>query len=318
MKCNVKYAAFVNKNMPLNCLIERLVAQYKRNNVTTLNRKLVDADTVCGIFTITYRASGANNVVTAKQKKQESRFPSGRRDTQHIARKSERSEVSGGRVLRSTRYRSGQIRNVTSRTYRKRNGDSCCRRVRLFSSGLLSSEFEFRRVRHRGTGTQKARTARPPQTHCGDNGLSRKEHRSRSADSSTKAGRAGSTAVWSRHSSKNNRAVVWWKKNVDVNSTTAEEQSSPNKSYGPSSFSCRYEMLRKAALGDSLPVEFRSGFVILLRRGMLSWIRSIVTITKERPTNNRLPVNVSAVDQNREIINIFAAMTLQPNNGRAI
>ena len=44
----------------------------------------------------------------------------------------------------------------------------------------------------------------------------------------------------------------------------------------------QYETLRRAALGEGLPVEARSGLTLFLRRGMWGWARAIATATAAR------------------------------------
>lgn len=81
----------------------------------------------------------------------------------------------------------------------------------------------------------------------------------------------------------------------------------------------QYEMLRRAALGEPLPPEARSGLVVFLRRGMWAWARSLLDASAlchpSRPQSSRS----TAPDphQHRAVIAVFAAMALSAKDGRA-
>jgi hypothetical protein len=70
----------------------------------------------------------------------------------------------------------------------------------------------------------------------------------------------------------------------------------------------RYETLRAAALGERLPLEARSGLVVLLRRGMWAWARTVsAPRTAPQPTQSPLPRS-TANDEQRTVVCLFAAL----------
>jgi hypothetical protein len=90
-----------------------------------------------------------------------------------------------------------------------------------------------------------------------------------------------------------------------------------NPAEPPASIAARYETLRMAALGESLPVEARSGLGLFLRRGMWGWVRALAASTKPT-TPARSPLSGSAESyQPRSVIYVFAAMALNTNDRRA-
>ncbi len=130
---------------------------------------------------------------------------------------------------------------------------------------------------------------------------SHKQHRRGETCPGTQAGNAGATGVWSRYPSENNRTCTEWKKNTAVKANTT---ATPEDRVFPidSVFICqRYEKLRRAALGEAIRVEDRSGLVLFLRHGMLHWIKGIsknVFFIKDQPAHRRCPADVAVSQQN--------------------
>ena len=85
----------------------------------------------------------------------------------------------------------------------------------------------------------------------------------------------------------------------------------------PSIVAVQYETLRRAALGEPLAPEARSGLVLFLRRGMWGWARALaVASAPEQPI--RSPSSApAAADQHRAVIHVFAAMVMNTNERRA-
>jgi hypothetical protein len=76
----------------------------------------------------------------------------------------------------------------------------------------------------------------------------------------------------------------------------------------------QYETLRRAALGDALPPEARSGLTLFLRRGMLAWVRAVATASAlQEPTRAPLSHRRMA-EEYSAIIHIFAAMAISVNH----
>jgi hypothetical protein len=44
-----------------------------------------------------------------------------------------------------------------------------------------------------------------------------------------------------------------------------------------SAIAAQYEVLRRSALGEALPLEARSGLALFLRRGMWGWARALIS-----------------------------------------
>jgi len=85
------------------------------------------------------------------------------------------------------------------------------------------------------------------------------------------------------------------------------------KSAEPPHVVTQYETLRRAALGDALPLEARAGLMLFLRRGLRGWARALATMTAlEQPTRSR-PVNRKAPEEYRTVIHIFAALAINAN-----
>jgi hypothetical protein len=95
-----------------------------------------------------------------------------------------------------------------------------------------------------------------------------------------------------------------------VRSGTAEKRLAD-----PPTVAAQYETLRMAALGEPLLPEARSGLGLFLRRGMWAWARALAAAPVQ-PT--RSPSSHStAPHQHRAVIQLFAAMVLNSNHGRA-
>ena len=79
----------------------------------------------------------------------------------------------------------------------------------------------------------------------------------------------------------------------------------------------QYETLRTAALGEGMPLEARSGLALFLRRGMWGWAQAAAIPTRtQQPTRSRF-ASLSAADEHRAVIHLFAAMAMKSTNPRA-
>jgi len=83
-------------------------------------------------------------------------------------------------------------------------------------------------------------------------------------------------------------------------------------SEGTSSIVAQYETLRRAALGQALAPEARSGLLLFLRRGMWGWTRMIAMLDGGQPPQARRggSLSVPAAEESRTVIHIFAAMAM--------
>jgi len=79
----------------------------------------------------------------------------------------------------------------------------------------------------------------------------------------------------------------------------------------------QYETLRMAALGEPVAPESRSGLVLFLRRGMWGWARALAAASALQQPTRSPSSNSTATLEHRAVIQVFAAMALDSNNGRA-
>src|SRR5258708_11290524 len=125
VKCKDDYAANVRRLMPQGLSVMlKIVRLYWFISL--------DSNVNCGvnIFTLmSLRTLGANGAVEARQQAIKDRRSPRRAHAQSGARESPRSKVSGKRVLRSARRRTGQVRDAASCLHRQRLGDRGFRRV---------------------------------------------------------------------------------------------------------------------------------------------------------------------------------------------
>jgi len=82
----------------------------------------------------------------------------------------------------------------------------------------------------------------------------------------------------------------------------------------PSIVVAQYETLRRAALGEALPPEARSGLTLFLRRGMWGWARAMVPTNASRQPTRSQSSNWSAPELSRAVIHVFAAMAINADN----
>lgn len=84
----------------------------------------------------------------------------------------------------------------------------------------------------------------------------------------------------------------------------------------PAPLVTQYEALRLAGLGEPLPLEARSGLVLFLRRGMWGWARALAGANAPPPRESSSS-RVVAAQPDKAVVQIFAAMVLSVNPGRA-
>lgn len=75
----------------------------------------------------------------------------------------------------------------------------------------------------------------------------------------------------------------------------------------------KYESLRGAALGAALPPEARSGLALFLRRGMWGWTRALATANVSRQPICPVSADFTAPHQRKAVIQLFAAMAMNPD-----
>ena len=79
----------------------------------------------------------------------------------------------------------------------------------------------------------------------------------------------------------------------------------------------QYETLRLAGFAEPLPPEARSGLVVFLRRGLWAWAQALAAASApQQPTRSATSSSI-APHQQKSVIQVFAAMALNSNHGRA-
>jgi hypothetical protein len=79
-----------------------------------------------------------------------------------------------------------------------------------------------------------------------------------------------------------------------------------------------YETLRRAALGEGLPPEARSGLTLFLRRGMWAWARAMATARVPQPPARSPASSWTASEGYEAVIHVFAAMVIHADNRGAL
>jgi hypothetical protein len=85
----------------------------------------------------------------------------------------------------------------------------------------------------------------------------------------------------------------------------------------PPLLTSQYETLRRAALGEALPPEARSGLTLFLYRGMWGWARTLPaasTPPHPQPTTSLCPMEPC---ERNTVIQLFAALAMHPHERRA-
>ncbi len=294
-----------------------IVFYYLKLNITSIYKHItVDKFGYCGILKRTLINSGAHNVIAVRTNTEKGIFPQRRRCAQCISGKSQSLWFPGRRVFRSSRHCPSQIRNVTPRACGKRGGDKSGRGIWIISQYLLSGQFKFRRSRNKRPYSRKTWPSRSSQSQFQNTLLSQRLYARGKTHPGAQASDAGATRIWHHHPPQDNRTCTGWKKNGVVKpdiTTTSETKILTDKVC----LSRRYEKLRKAALGEAVPVEDRSGLVLFLRHGMIRWIKTI----SEAESSQKQQINpcsrstgyVTSI-QNNTVIKIFAAMALHTQN----
>lgn len=84
-----------------------------------------------------------------------------------------------------------------------------------------------------------------------------------------------------------------------------------------STAAARYETLRRAALGEALPPQERSGLLLFVRRGMWGWTRALAAARTPREPVSAPAQGGTVPCEQRPVVHIFAAMAMYANDRRA-
>ena len=94
--------------------------------------------------------------------------------------------------------------------------------------------------------------------------------------------------------------------------------SLPRSCPTPSSLlTSQYETLRRAALGEALPPEARSGLTLFLYRGMWGWARTLPTASASRRPPSTTSTCPTEPCERNTVIQLFAALAMHPHERRA-
>jgi len=86
--------------------------------------------------------------------------------------------------------------------------------------------------------------------------------------------------------------------------------SATNHSAEPSSVVPQYETLRRAALGEALPPEARSGLMLFLRRGMWGWAQAVATSRAVPQPAGARSAHWQPPEADRSLIQLLAALAI--------
>ena len=78
----------------------------------------------------------------------------------------------------------------------------------------------------------------------------------------------------------------------------------------PAELESRYEALRKAALGEPMAPECRSGLALFLRRGLWGWGRAVTSLAAPAPELSRSFPETSGTGQYTTVVRLFAALAI--------
>ena len=87
----------------------------------------------------------------------------------------------------------------------------------------------------------------------------------------------------------------------------------------------RYETLRMAMLGETLPPEARGGLFLFLRRGMWGWARTLASASAgaepkpgrySSPAEPRCSSGIGEHDERSAVIHVFAAIAMKIGDWR--
>lgn len=85
----------------------------------------------------------------------------------------------------------------------------------------------------------------------------------------------------------------------------------------PSAVAAQYETLRRAALGESLPPEARSGLMLFLGRGMWGWARTLGAESVRIEPSPAPSPSPTAPSEREAVIHVLAAMAITTCNRSA-
>jgi hypothetical protein len=94
-------------------------------------------------------------------------------------------------------------------------------------------------------------------------------------------------------------------------------ETSSGSSILSSAIANQYELLRGAALGEDLPVSARSGLMLFVRRGMWSWVKTLVAATDPRQDETHPSPAASPHAGHATIVHVLATIVTSIHDRRS-
>jgi hypothetical protein len=221
---------------------------------------------------------------------------------------------SSGRLFRSSRPHSGQVRDATSGTRRGQTHSTSGQELRLVATIVLSGASGLSGIRVGGLASSTAWAAGRSQTNRRCNEVRSRTEGGRCFLVTQAAGASRPSRVWLEGASAQHRPPVAPSKKTAVSSSAVDLVSAKE---------ClirAYEDLRHQVLDIAKDNKPGPGLALFLSRGMLDWMRACVQffhVTPEKapePTNQPEPVPSSI---RVEMVMLLAGMLLHHSRMRA-
>jgi len=176
-----------------------------------------------------------------------------------------RRVVPAKRVLRSSRFGSGQIRDVAASASRGTAGERRSTSFRLFAPFLLSDPSRIRRKWCGWPAASQTRSERRAQADARGDGVRRAQARARSFAVLGRARPADSATLSDLDSRTQYRSTVGASKKTPVSAGNTLANPDPE-------LAMAYEQLRNQVLGIDATRPRGPGLAVFLERGMKAWI----------------------------------------------
>jgi hypothetical protein len=230
------------------------------------------------------------------------------RYAQSPSRACDRFPVSGPRVLRPPRCRSGQVRDAATGSARRALGDGGVRRLRLFVVRVLRSQERLSAWRITGPDPSPARTSTPAQVERTNSGISAPMPWPRSGDVRGGAGSTGPRQVWNKSPCSQHR--------TGAGSPAKKGATLPIAECTCELWTARYEDLGKRVLTFS-EANSAAGWeqTLVIRQGLRAWMTAWPQVHSTRPpistpTTRTDPDLALTAPQQAQLAQILASMIL--------
>ena len=235
--------------------------------------------------------------------------PSTARHAQSPSRACNRFSVSGPRLLRPTRCRSGQVRDAATRSTRRALGDGGVRGLRLFAVRVLRRQERLSARGITGPDPSPARTATPAQVERTNSGVPARMPWPRSDAVRGSAGTTGPRQVWNKSPCSQHR--------TGGGSPAKKGATIPIAECACELWTARYEDLRKRVLtfGEA---NSAAGWeqTLVIRQGLRAWMTAWPQVHSTQPpistpTTTRSDADLAlTVPQQAQLAQILASIIL--------